>query len=332
MYYRYKAKKKNKKRYKQLFLILVFSGIILLGYRYSQYLLFWKYTFNNLHNKVCEIENISDPRVRRERLSKLYKICKEYKGEKQVSSDAFLLSGKVSFNLGKTYFPGTFTDIIINENWENIGIRAKKEFIRCVKDIRKGISLRKDNNIGIEYILMLAKAYFYTDYRDIKAIYEIINKIEDVAALKSLSDIRFFAIINIMSMNENYGFEFLHKYGKSFDNLKGCLFLAIAYKIAKRYTSSIMEYKNILEKVSDDEIVKVVHKNLGEIYYRQTLYKESLFHYKNAYKIDRDNNLLKIGIGKNYYAMGYKSKALAIWNEVLMSDSSNMEIRGLLAQ
>ena len=89
----------------------------------------------------------------------------------------------------------------------------------------------------------------------------------------------------------------------------------------------IFESKNQIPLII---IIKLVHINLGKIFYNRSLYKESLYHFNQALNIDERDILLKIWIGKNYSALGYKTRAKAIWSEVLVSDSSNQEVKKLL--
>ena len=91
-----------------------------------------------------------------------------------------------------------------------------------------------------------------------------------------------------------------------------------------------MSFKNILENCSDKSVTKLANINLGKIYFNQSLYKESLMHFTYALTIDERDNTLKIWIGKNYSALGEKTKAKAIWAEVLASDQTNKEAKELL--
>jgi tetratricopeptide (TPR) repeat protein len=91
-----------------------------------------------------------------------------------------------------------------------------------------------------------------------------------------------------------------------------------------------MNFKKILGMTTDNGILKLAHANLGKIYFNQSLYKESLAHFAEALKIDDRDQILKIWIGKDYSALGDKTKARAIWTEVLTADRSNEEVKKLL--
>ncbi|MDY6935646.1 MAG: hypothetical protein SVZ03_15670 [Spirochaetota bacterium] len=212
---------------------------------------------------------------------------------------------------------------------DQIDTRALSEFTKAIKDIKKGIALcNRDEDI--ESLIILAKACFYTGFNNISEIYKITSKIELSNPLCKEEDIKFCSIICVYNGREKEGLELLFNRCSLSDSLRDLLFIATVNKIAKRYTSSILDYKRVLDKSSDNEIIKIVHINLGKIYFNQSLYQESLSHFYNASQIDKRDDSLKIWIGKNYSALGDRIKARAIWGEVLASDQSNVEAKRLL--
>lgn len=329
MYDRYKLKKRSRKTYKILFLVLLISYTTYLGYRYKNYLFFWKYTYNRLVQKIDRAENSKDNDSKKRILRELTKICNDYKDENSFNNEAFLLSGKVNFLLGEALVDETFSQLIINNNLHEIDDQAKSQFYQCIKDIRKGIALSRDETVN-RYYLIHAKAMFYLDYYDVKDIYKLINKIDIDDLTYSVENVRFYGILCILNNEAERGIHIIKQYGKISDEIEGMLFLATANRIASRYTLSILEYKRVLHKTSDNKIIKLVHVNLGKIFYNQSLFRESLYHFNQALNIDERDNLLKIWIGKNYSALGYKMRAKAIWSEVLATDNSNREVRKLL--
>lgn len=329
MYDRYKLKKRSRKTYKILFLILLISYTAYLGYRYKNYLFFWKYTYNKLVQKIDRAENVTDSDSKARSLRELTKICNDYKNENSYSSEAFLLSGRVNFLLGEALTDRTFSQMTIYDTLHEIDVRAKSRFYQCIKDMRKGIALSRDERIH-RYYLFLAKAMFYLDYYDVSDIYKLIDKIDVDDLTGSVENVRFYGILCILNNEAERGIQIIKQHGKISDEIEGMLFLATANRIARRYTLSILEYKRVLHKTADNTIIKLVHVNLGKIFYNQSLFKESLYHFNQALHIDERDNLLKIWIGKNYSALGYKMRAKAIWSEVLATDNSNREVRKLL--
>ncbi len=329
MYDRYKLKRRSRKIYKVLFLFLLISYVAYLGYRHRNYILFWKYTYNKLVQKIDSAESSSDIESKRKNLIDLTKVCNNYKDENSFSSEAYFLSGRVNFLLGETMVNETFSRLIINDNLHKIDERARSQFYQVIKDIKKGIALSRDDRVS-QFYLILAKAMFYLDYCDVKDIYKLICKMPIDDLPNSVEDIRFYGILCILNNEADRGIDIIKEYGKISDEIDGMLFLATANRIAGRYTLAILEYKRVLDRTSDSKIIKLVHVNLGKIYYNRLLFKESLYHFNQALNIDERDNLLKIWIGKNYSALGYKMRAKAIWSEVLATDNSNREVRKLL--
>ncbi len=330
MYYSYKSKRRNTKRYKILISLLIISCAIYFGYKHRQYLLFWEYTYNKLNQAIEETSSINNFEHRKDRLLELSKICNEYKNKNQISSNAFFLSGRVHFLLGESYLKKTFSELFIDDDLHRINENSKNEFIKSIKDFKKKIVLSQSSEIQVENILTFAMACFYTDYYDINQINKILGNIDNFDSINRIDDIRFYSIINILNGKEETGLEILKKHGEVIDSLNGQLFLATACMHAKMYTNSIMEFKRVLNITSDNKVVKLVNINLGKTYFNQLLYKESLYHFKNALNIDESDNHLKIWIGKNYSALGQKTKAIAIWSQVLASDKNNEEAKKLL--
>jgi tetratricopeptide (TPR) repeat protein len=177
---------------------------------------------------------------------------------------------------------------------------------------------------------MFARAAFSTGYYSPGDIFAMLGRGMQVEKADDLENMRFYALLHVLNGRGDEGIKLLHARGKTSDTIEGQLYSAALQCIAKRYTNSIMEYKNILVRTTSGEVLKLVHINLGRIYYTQSLYNESLLHFENALSIDRDDVQSKIWMGKNYSAMGNKLKARAIWSEVLAADASNEEVRRLL--
>ncbi|MDY6967393.1 MAG: hypothetical protein SVR08_01880 [Spirochaetota bacterium] len=329
MYSRYKVKKKNKKRYKGLLLFLILLGIIYFGFRYKKYLIFWEFTYNELEKNVEYITSLSNKEAKKNELIKIIKSYQDYKSKNKIHAKAFILLGKIHFLLGETYLPRAFSELLTRDNITLIDKKARSEFLKAIRYLRKGIIL-SDEDKNMQSLLLLAKAYFYIEYKNLKDIFSIINKIEGSISSKKKEDIKFFSIVYILNQKEESGLKLLQENTSASETIEDMLFKATALRIAKRYTNSIIEYKKILEKTSVSDIIKLVNFNLGKIYFKQSLYKESLSHLTDAYKIDNNDNSLKIWIGKNYSALGDETRAKMIWGEVVASDHTNIEAKRLL--
>jgi tetratricopeptide (TPR) repeat protein len=330
MYDRYKSKRKNTGIYKFLGILAIIGAIIFLGIRYHRYLTFWKFSQNKLEKRVETVRQIKEIDKKREALADLSETYERYKEEHPVDPDAFYVSGEIHYMLGELHLPGNFSELYINDRVHDVSKDAKLEFLKAIRDIKKGCAL--DNSVPDDNrSFMLAKAGFYTDYSSPAEILRMIEKTGESIKLKeNVENIRFYSIANIMNKREDYGLKYLAAYGTVKDNIQGLLFYATAERAAKKYTGAIVSYKNVLARTSDDKLRKLVHINLGKIYFNQSLYRESIDQFSRALKIDERDSMPKIWIGKNYSAMGEKDKAKAIWSEVLTRDGANTEVKKLM--
>jgi tetratricopeptide (TPR) repeat protein len=329
MYDRYKSKRKSTGIYKIFGILIIIGAAIFLGIRYHHYLAFWKYSQNKQEKSIESVRQIKDIDKKREALADLSETYERYKDEHPVDPDAFYVSGEIHYMHGESYLPGNFSELYINDRVHDVIREAKLEFLKAIKDIKKGCALENGTPDDTRSF-MLAKAGLYTGYFTSTEIFRMIEKTGESIKLKDVENIRFYSIANIMNKREDYGLKFLAEYGMVKDNIQGLLFYATAERAAKKYTGAIVSYKNVLARASDDKLRKLVHVNLGKIYFNQTLYKESLDHFNQALKIDEKDSMPKIWIGKNYSAMGEKDKAKAIWSEVLTTDGANAEVKKLM--
>jgi len=330
MYYRYKTRKKNRGIFKVLAVILIVSGLLFTGYRFRQHLFFWKYTYNSFIEKINAVSLSHDTGIKEKKLKKIIAEFEGYKNENIASSSTYVLSGRVHYLLAKLYLKESFTDYVINNRFGRLSTTARSEFLNVAKNLKKAVALNDGVGISAESQMFLAESDFYTEYNKVENIYRLISDSRIRENLKTSEEIRFYSLIMILSGHEDEGLKFLSEKGMVDENINGRLFHAVVQRIAKKYTNSIVSFKEIMQLTSDSTVLKLSHINLGEIYYTRRLYKESLFHFNLALKIDERDNISKIWIGKNYSAMGYKDRAKAIWAEVLSSDSTNREAEELL--
>ena len=272
------------------------------------------------------VKKIKDPVKKREALADFADLYEKQKEERMVDADLFFLSGEIHYLMGETYLPGSFSELFINDRTGEISKEAKLEFLKAIKDIKKGCALENDAPED-RYSFMLAKVAFYTGFYSPGDIFEMIEKTGESIKQKDVENIRFYSITNIINKREDYGLKFLSQNGMVKDNIQGLLFFATAERVAKKYTGAIVSYKDVLARTSDDSIRKLVHVNLGKIYFNQSLFRESIDQFNLALKIDEKDTTPKIWIGKNYSALGEKDKARAIWSEVLTTDGTNTEVK-----
>lgn len=330
MYYRYKPKKKRRRRIRQLLVILLIGCGVYLGFKYKHYLLFWQYTYNKLESSVKTAYSIKNTDEKKRELERAVKICDDYKLKNSLSPDAYFLAGAAHYKLGEAYLGSSFSNILINSSLEAVNPDARYEFFASIRDIKKALALTGEP-ADSEYSLVLAKACYLSEYYSAEEIYNILSKIINLREITDPDNIRLYSLIFILNGREKEGLSHLEKLGLAGQSIEGRLFLAAAYKSAKKYTSAIMEYKEVLSKAGEPDMIKLVQTNLGKIYYNQSLFHESLNHFLGAYEFDKNDNTLKIWIGKGYSAIGDKTKAKAILGEVLASDSGNAEVKKLLS-
>jgi hypothetical protein len=329
MYDRYKSRRKSTGIYKFIGTVILVAAVSALAVHYRHYLAFWRYSQNKVEKRIETVKKIKDPVKKREALADVSDLYEKQKEERMVDADLFFLSGEIHYLMGETYLPGSFSELIINDRTGEISREARQEFLKAIKDIKKGCAL--DNDVpDYRYSFMLAKAAFYTGFYTPGDIFAMIEKTGESLQPDDLENIRFYTIANITNKKEDHGLKYLARHGMVKDNIQGLLFYATAERVAKKYTGAIVSYKDVLARTSDDGIRKLVHVNLGKIYFNQSLFKESLEQFNLALKIDQKDTTPKIWIGKNYSAMGEKDKARAIWSEVLTTDGTNAEVKHLM--
>lgn len=329
MYYRYKVKKKDRKIFKKV-IVLVLAGVtVFYGYRYRQYLQFWKYSYNKL-NKRIEKAVSGEKKQKKSELLKLARQFEGYQFENPTRADGFFMAGKIYFLLAESGMAGSFSERIINGSTGHLSPASLKNYLLAVKNIKKGIALKNGDSFSSEYTVILAKSLYYLRYETEKEVAQLLKDVNARSLKGRVEDVRFLALITILNGDEKGGFQLLEKHGAILDSIQGRLFFASVEMAAKRYTNAIMNFKDVLARTDDVRVRRLIHINLGKIYYRQSLYRESLAHFSIALKINENDNFSRIWIGKNYSAMGYKDRARAIWSEVLATDRSNSEVRKLL--
>jgi tetratricopeptide (TPR) repeat protein len=332
MYYRYKVHKKEKRGLRRLIVIVLVALCCYLIYTQRQFLFFWQYTTNKLIKKVDSARAMQERASRIEALKKISESLNSYQNESPADVTPFLLAGRVYYYLGEEELGESFTDLFIKEQHTKISARARYYFLRSIVNIRKAMALLDGEKISPEYAMILARGCFYTDFVDAERLLAIFNEYESdrAAFMKKPADARFYSVILIINKREKEGLKILAEHGRVDDAARGILFLAALEALAKQYTSAITHYQGILSTATDPAVLKIVHVNLGKIYFNQSLYRESLHHFGCVLDIDGADIVSKIWSGRNYHALGQKARARALWNEVLSADKENDEVKKLL--
>ncbi len=331
MYYRYKSKKSSKKLYIIVFWLVLISTVGYMGYSYQQYILFWKYSYSMLEQRLEDARQVQNADHRSKQLKDTRNAISKYVKNNPYSSDAYFLLGSCYYHYGAAVMDMQLTEMFDQASVEkNVTPESREAFIDAIKHLNKGIALGGKTAINDSQRMALAKALYYMSYYSIDDIYQCAAKILTPNKTLSYRDVRFYSLLAIKNGKSNEGIQLLKAAGNIYDSVDGQLFLASAYLHANQFTNAIMEYKNILDKSQDSNTIKDVHVALGKIYFSRSLYSASLEHFQNALKIDAQDSRCKIWIGKNYSAMGYKSRARSTWSEVLVTDSDNKEAKKLL--
>lgn len=330
MYYRYKIKSKKKTPLKFLLILTIIAGIAYFGYDYRQYLMFWQYTDQKLQKQVSEIQDIENKDLKLRRLETVSQNVNSMIKNDPLNENLFFLSGKIHYFKGIQYLPGSFSEMVINDKLDKIPEKASSAFIEAIKSTNTGIAIMDRRVIDSRNIMILAKSLYYTGYYPHEDILEIIEPLAIRNEIKESEDIRFYALLKISGGNPDEGVDFLAEKTEKPLTLEDKLYIAVIEEKSGRHTRAIMTYRDLLAENPESSLKKHIQIRLGSIYYKQGLYKESIESYKTAMNIDNDDTQPKIGIGRNYIAMGEKEKAKAILTSILAQDSDNPEARALL--
>ncbi len=330
MYYRYKAKKKDRRFFKTIVTFAIIAAGIYFVYSNRTQLMFWKINQNRIVADIEHASAISDQNKKLRELNRLVESLKLYVKDNPFDPDSYIMSARVNYFITETELNSSFTEMYINDSFKDVSGTVKKRLVNTIRDFNRAKALLSSKTLTPSDTIMLGKSFFLNGYYDTEEIFSQINSIKALSELK-LDDIRFYIIIATLSGNNETALSLAKDAGQVEDTVQGKVFFASLLKDASRYTESIMAFQNILGETSDSNIKMISHYNLGQIYYRQRLYRESLEQFYSILAIDNDSLNSKIWIGKNYSAMGDRGKARAIWGEVLTMNRSNEEVKKLLS-
>lgn len=330
MYYRYKAKKKDRRFLKTIITLGMIAAGVYSIYSNRTQLMFWQINQNRIVAGINHACAITDQNKKLRELDRLVESLKLYIKENPFDPDSYILSARVNYFMAEAELKRSFTEMYIYDSFKDVSGSVKKRLVNTIRDFNKAKALLNGKALTPSDTIMLGKSFFLNGYYDPEEIFSEISSLRAVADLE-LEDIRFYIIISALSGNNEAAISLSKDAGRVEDTVQGKVFFASLLKDTNRYTESIMAFKNILGETSDSNIKIVSHYNLGQVYYKQSLYRESLEEFASILAIDNDNLNSKIWIGKNYSAMGDRDKARAIWGEVLSMNRANEEVKRLLS-
>lgn len=328
MYYRYKSKQRKRNTTKLIINILLVAIVIYIVHEYHQYIFFWKYTLNKLQYKVDMAVKQSDNVIRQGQLKDLCIAANKYVENNPSNSDAYYLAGTVHYLYATSISNIPIYSLYDENTLDTISNEAKQHLINAIKAINKGLAFGGRSSIDDTTRVILASSLYASRFYPINEIYTIIQKVSNISKL-SIDNARWYSLIAIKSGHTEEGLELVKLKGVS-DNSEGRMFLAASYLYANQQSNAIIEYRNILKNSMDNAIIKAVHIELGKIFYKKGIYTESLEHLNAALQIDNQDIQCKLWLGKVYSAVGNIAQAKAVWSEVLLLDSENVEAKRLL--
>ncbi len=328
MYYRYKSKQRRKVTTKWIINVILIASLIYVVHHYHQYIFFWRYTLNKLQTKIEMASNQADNALRQRQLKELCSAVTKYAESNPLSADAYYLLGDTYCNYALSLLNKPMYSLYDESVLQNIPADIRKNFLFAIKAINKGIALGGRSSIDDNTRVIQAASLYCSGYYPVNEVYTIIQKVSNIHKL-SLQNIRIYSMIAIKSGHYEEAIELVKSKGVS-DNIEGRMFLAASYLYANQQSNAIIEYRNILQSSRDNAIIKAVHIELGKIFYKKGVYAQSLEHLNAALQIDDHDVQCKLWLGKVYSAVGNISQAKALWSEVLLLDSENVEAKRLL--
>jgi tetratricopeptide (TPR) repeat protein len=305
MYYRYKTRKKNRFFLKFSITALILVTAVYMLYKEHGVLEIWNYSENKVIAKINEI-NRAPKNVKDEAIKNARSAAEKYSNENPLNPDPCFLLAAVECAAGENELMYDYSGMLVRDD-SSVNDNAKKYFFNAIKLIKKGISLNNSSKIPDDCMIKLAKSYFYTGYYSNEEIYPYINKIDNPLAISSRDDKIFYCIM-LLKEGKDSGLAVLKREIKEND-FYGRIILAGAYQETKQYTNAIVEYKNLLAVLKDEEMLKIVNMNIGRIYFTQSLYKEALSHLQGLVTENETDLKLRVIMEKCYNETGDKINA-----------------------
>lgn len=329
MYYRYKSRKRAQRNYETVLIVFAVIAVVFGLVYFRNYLYFWKYNYNRLSKTVTVAERAVDRTQRDQLLQKASATCDDYRNDNPMQSDGYFVSARVQYLLGELASGGSLSGMVINEN---AGEGSKAHFLQAIRYIRKGMSLDTRNVPDDVTCVILAQSCFLTDFCSRAEIMATLAKIRSPKTLPRLDDRRFFGLMTVLNGDPEAGVQFLIENGEIQKDEDGKLFLASAYALAKQYTNAIMEYRALVESARSPDVIKKSQVGLGKVYFRQSLFKESLEQFEGIVKNSPDDAEAKLWSARCYQSLGDKFSAKKICQDILSADPHNGDAQDLIKQ
>ncbi|MEI0563147.1 tetratricopeptide repeat protein [Brachyspira pulli] len=228
-----------------------------------------------------------------------------------------------------------YYDILIRSDKNDIIRLASENIIRYAKQLLLTGKFVKNKRViyqrlGYSY-QRLGKAYYIDSYNSyINAINDGDNRISTTIELSKVcyeiglykDAIKYLESAIDREIREN---------SEEFINMELYYELANAYEGDKDYTKAIQILSSMDGKFKGNSILEAkTYFKLGDLYYRQGLYKESEFFYKKTLEIDDKNPDLYYSIGTLYLENKRRNEAIKMFREALKIDNSYKPARDIL--
>ena len=214
-----------------------------------------------------------------------------------------------------------YYDILINSNNENIKISSCENIIKYARQLLiTGKVLKNKYTVyqRLAYGYQKLGSFYYIDSYNayVKALENGDKRISTAIELSKICyEIGLYkeAINHLENIIENQNSVNIELYCE----------LANAYEGNKDYTKSIQTLSYITDKFNGNNRIEYdTYFKLGNLYFRQGLYKESEFFYKKALDIDDKNPNLYYNIGVLYRQNRRIAEAIIMFREALKIDNS----------
>lgn len=214
-----------------------------------------------------------------------------------------------------------YYDILINSKNEKIAVSSCENIIKYAMQILITSKFLRDKYLIYQRLAYgyqkLGKSYYKDSYNAyVKALENGDNRSSTVIELAKICyEIGLYkeAVAYLESVLEN----------KESLDIELYYELANAYEGNKDYTKAIHTLSYITDKFNGNNKVEYdTYYKLGDLYFRQGLYKESEFFYKKALNIDDKNPNLYYSIGILYRQSKRRAEAISMFRNALRIDNS----------
>lgn len=228
-----------------------------------------------------------------------------------------------------------YYDILIRSDKKEIIVNASENIIRYANQLLLSFKFIKNKNIIHQRLAYsyqrLGQAYYIDSYNSyIDAINEGDNRTSTAIELSKICyEIGLFK--DAVKYLENAIDRELRINTDKFINMELYYELANAYEGDKDYTKAIQILSSMDGKFNNNIILESkTYFKLGNLYYRQGLYKESEFFYKKTLEIDEKNPDLYYSIGTLYLETKRRNEAVKMFREAIKIDNSYKPARDTL--